>query len=59
MKPLKFILFLMLLAGSSRLVAQQPEATSPRPYRYSLYLGAGPNVYFNNLVIAKLSSGGS
>ena len=50
---LKFQLtfFFCMVAGA--IFAQPATEPAARDYRYSFYAGVGPNLYFNNLVIAK------
>ena len=47
------LIVLFSFAAALPVKAQTTTEPAVKPHRYSLYAGVGPNIYFNNLVIAK------
>src|SRR6188768_1578291 len=47
------LITIFFLAVTVQLKAQTTTEPLTKPFHHSLYVGVGPNFYFNNLVIAK------
>jgi len=52
-KLIPFLSAVILCFFVTTILAQESTAAKPRKHKFTLYAGAGPNVYFNNLALAK------
>ena len=53
MEKKKWILLLAVACLCLDTLAQEKSPVQAKPHKFAFYLGVGPNIYFNNLVLAK------